>query len=565
MRCAFVSFLVKHFGKNYTAPVYTDSSDCNKTKFYYLNIDGDVLNAKSIIYMPNIKRDKEKSPYWTHRNTAKCWFNEHSLNNCNDVIIAEGEKTASLLYCMFNGNIACIATGGATNLKFNFDLLQNKRILLLPDNDKPGEVWKDNLSDKLNDLSCGYKSCSVEYLSLNLNLSDFSDMGDVIVEQLNNSNSEYLAALYDFIYSELSDIKINRIKNRGGILSFGDMKQYEDEKVEFLIDGIIPCNNLVAIVAPPDTGKSQFARQLCLSICFNATEFAGFKLNTTKRKCLFVSTEDSFLNSKESIFKQVKFFEDYDLSQIDEYFHFVYYDSSEPENFMNLLMDFTKNKDVALIVIDSLSDIFPGSELNNNSEMRKYLKTYFDITNNRGCTILFVHHLAKHQYRKKASQEAALGASAFVAKLRTLLDLRNNPNDSNIKYLSITKGNYASKEQKSLSYELFFSEDTLCYSFTGNRINPNDESKSIINNQLVINREDWIKFWGYKTIKTADILEWAWENYQIKERNAYHAINVAIAAKIIIKIGHGLYKLSSLSGDEEIDNNSLFNKNSDEV
>lgn len=77
-----------------------------------------------------------------------CFFNECAISTANTVFIVESEKTAVIATLYFKqSDFAFIATGGAAKLNALLDtklpLLQDKRVVLLPDNDAAGNGWMD--------------------------------------------------------------------------------------------------------------------------------------------------------------------------------------------------------------------------------------------------------------------------------------------------------------------------------------------------------------------------------------------------------------------------------------
>ena len=64
------------------------------------------------------------------------------------------------------------------------------------------------------------------------------------------------------------------------------------QKIDFLVDKLIPKGTLCALVGESDTGKSSFLRQLAISLVYGDSDFLGFKLNNVCKNVIYVSTED---------------------------------------------------------------------------------------------------------------------------------------------------------------------------------------------------------------------------------------------------------------------------------
>ena len=65
------------------------------------------------------------------------------------------------------------------------------------------------------------------------------------------------------------------------------------------------------------------------------------------------------------------------------------------------------------------------------------------------------------------SKNNILGSQGFEGKMRTVIELRSDPNSLGMRHLSILKGNYFDEEHKSMSYDLVFEDRE--FSATGNR------------------------------------------------------------------------------------------------
>jgi hypothetical protein len=77
-----------------------------------------------------------------------CFFNECAISGVHTVFVVESEKTAVVATLYFNeADFAFVATGGAQKLQSllsaKLPILENKRVVLLPDNDAAGSGWMD--------------------------------------------------------------------------------------------------------------------------------------------------------------------------------------------------------------------------------------------------------------------------------------------------------------------------------------------------------------------------------------------------------------------------------------
>jgi len=233
---------------------------------------------------------------------------------------------------------------------------------------------------------------------------------------------------------------------------------------KFLINPLFPQKGTAVLAGKPDTGKSQFARQLCISVALGEKTFLDFELTPFYNKAIYVATEDDKDVSAYLLNKQFNGLN----KEVVENLRFIFADTLEQDEIL-LELDKALTKEPAdLVVIDSFGDIFNGTDSNNNIAMRNTVKTFDKIAKKHNCLILFVHHINKSSYKLAPGQEHIQGGSGLVQKIRLALILSEG--QGNTRYLSIVKGNYCPKEYKTNSLALEFSEDTFLFKNTGQTI-----------------------------------------------------------------------------------------------
>lgn len=240
------------------------------------------------------------------------------------------------------------------------------------------------------------------------------------------------------------------------LMALGSIQQ------KYLMPPILPQKGCAVLAGKPDTGKSQFARQLCIQIASENNKFLNFDLTPTRKKALYVATEDDI--------GSVKFLTDRQFKGLDKPFNdnlrFIFADVLTQEEIFNTLKKELDKEPVDLVVVDSFGDIFKNSDSNNNMAMRNTVKDFDRLAKKYDCLILFVHHINKGGYRQSPGQEHIQGGSGLVQKVRLALQLSEG--DGDIRYLSVVKGNYCPKQYKANSLELLFSEQTFLFKNTGN-------------------------------------------------------------------------------------------------
>ena len=61
---------------------------------------------------------------------------------------------------------------------------------------------------------------------------------------------------------------------------------------KYIMKPFLPQIGTAVLVGKPDTGKSQFARQLCIQIASGDDKFLDFDLTPIRKKALYFATED---------------------------------------------------------------------------------------------------------------------------------------------------------------------------------------------------------------------------------------------------------------------------------
>jgi RecA-family ATPase len=257
---------------------------------------------------------------------------------------------------------------------------------------------------------------------------------------------------------------------------------------QHLIEPIMRKTGTGLIVGVPDTGKSQFVRQLALSIVNGEQKFLGFNLCPVHKKVVFVVTEDDKYSTKDALSKQVG----NNHAKTGE-LRFIFAEDMDTKAIIKHLDQTLKQFPSDLVIIDAFGDVFQGLDSNNNMAMRNSIAPFTKIAKEHDTFILFVHHVNKASYNETPNQKSIQGGSGLVQKVRLAMQLSKGPDD--VRYLSVIKGNHVAREHKDQAYELIFDETTLTYSNTGNRI-LNDQigenNKRVKTKNKISNHEEWL-------------------------------------------------------------------------
>ena len=354
------------------------------------------------------------------------------------------EATGYSVVCAFNaGNLKTVAT-----------LLRQKydgTIIICADNDeKPGRDSNPGLKSGNDAASLIGAKCVYPVFNNNEG-TDFNDLA--AVKGLTSVKSTINAVL------DGKPIDVNR-SNVVDILSCFNEAPMERE---WLIDGLMPCGKVGAIVGAGGTGKSNLA-MIMARVIATGFDVAGFQ-NKTPRRVLVVNVEDD----KYDIHRRLYAMNDvYPLREGEMYYlqqnlliysgmghvkPFMRVDGSNPvfTEWAGWLDRSIGNTGAQCVILDTRSRLY-GLDENNNDHASQWLSMLESMVNKHGCNFTTIHHVGKGS--KGHDQNNARGASAFVDNCRFVLSLSPMDDgtakyyglkDEQWKYFSMTasKSNYA--------------------------------------------------------------------------------------------------------------------------
>jgi archaellum biogenesis ATPase FlaH len=373
------------------------------------------------------------------------------------VFITGGEK--DVLTLAAHGFHAISLNSETSNIDNNSLVeLRNKfeKIIVLYDNDNTGVVHSEKIAS-----SYGlYKLTLPELPNNGKDISDFYKQNGSL-EQFNELISETLKSAPKAALNEDKSVY-----NAVELLALGNLEP------QYLMSPILPQKGTAVLAGKPDTGKSQFVRQLCIQIANGIPKFLDFDLNIQHQSAIYVSTEDGLEATSFLLNKQLKGLE----VTAKENLRFMIADTLEQEEILDQLdKELTKQK-ADLVIVDSFGDIFKGGDSNNNMAMRNTVKIFDKVAKKHDCLIMFVHHINKGAYRVAPGQEHIQGGAGLLQKVR--LGIQLSEGEGNLRYFTVVKGNYCPKEYKENTIILEFSEDNFLFNNTGKLIPTSDINNS---------------------------------------------------------------------------------------
>lgn len=234
-----------------------------------------------------------------------------------------------------------------------------------------------------------------------------------------------------------------------------DLLSEDIDKIPCLIEPIFHRVGLAALIGSSDSGKSAMLRQLGVSVV-TGKDFLGWKVTPKYFCAYYVSTEDDKTAIASLLKKQNKVWN----MQADDLENLVFV--FDTEDLIVRLEKMLIEKPADIIIIDAFSDIFSG-QLYETNKVRECLNEYNRLAQKYGCLVVFLHHTNKRSDDLAPSKHNALGSQGFEAKMRLMIELKNNKVIPENKFFCIVKGNYLSSSYKTKAYNVSF-DDNLTFS-----------------------------------------------------------------------------------------------------
>lgn len=249
-----------------------------------------------------------------------------------------------------------------------------------------------------------------------------------------------------------------------------ELLNLEITDLPWLVQKVFPKVALAAISGGSDTGKSAFLRQLTIAICTGEESFLGFELKAEHKRAIYVSTEDDLVSTSYLLNKQSKGTDNVDKL---EGLRFMF----DSENIIESLDAELKREPVDLVILDTPTDMF-NIDLNSSTATRNMLSKFNDLARKHRCLIISLLHVTKASESGLASKNNIVGSQSLQAKMRVVIELKKDPNNSQNRLLYIVKGNYHSSAEKQSAVVLFFDSD-LTFHNAGNLINASIRSEDL--------------------------------------------------------------------------------------
>ena len=241
-----------------------------------------------------------------------------------------------------------------------------------------------------------------------------------------------------------------------------DMLSSSTEQMDYLVAPLLPRVGVAALVGSSDSGKSTLLRGLAMAISSGARHYLGFELRPKHHSAIYISTEDDAAAIGALMQRQLE-----ELCTPKEAYatlDFIF----DTDNLMANLEAMLEDKPRDLVIVDAFADLYTGP-MNENNRVRSFINAFSQLAIKHNTLVLFLHHTGKRTESLAPSKHNAIGSQGFEAKMRLMMELRQDPERHDIRHLCVVKGNYLSAQYKHDSFELRFTP-ALNFEATGERV-----------------------------------------------------------------------------------------------
>jgi len=350
----------------------------------------------------------------------------------------------------------------------------------------------------------------------------------------------------------IEEIPTKEMADDGTSISAVELMSRQIEEIPCLVKPILHKTGLACIVGSSDTGKSSLLRYLCICVVSGKSDFLGFPIHAEHKRAFYVSTEDDEIAISYLLRKQNEDLRE-DISNF-EGLRFVF----ETENLVQTLDEALTNHPADLVCIDAFGDIYRGG-MNEGNQVRGFLNNYSQLGQKHQCLVLFLHHCGKRTENYLPSKNNIIGSQAFEAKMRLVMELRNDMANETLKHLCIVKGNYLPPDYKNESYRLQFT-DNMTFINTGERTpfesltktasDRRDENEQIGDNRQ---KEMFEVLLSDRALSYSDLYGRIMEAEKVSIATAKRRIETATEAGIIFKGEDGKYSFSREISVEDVE------------
>ncbi|MCP4097432.1 MAG: AAA family ATPase [Planctomycetaceae bacterium] len=325
------------------------------------------------------------------------------------VVIVEGEKAVEALQPLLPDHIVVTWCGGTGQLgKADFSALQDRKVIIWPDNDEPGHKAAKDICKLLP---------KARAIDIPKQAPDKWDAADAIAAGMQPDAIKTLLQTAD---SNLPQIECGM---QGMPTSFDKAKAM---RPEIIIDGLLYARSKMLVGGAAKAGKSHFVMDLVASLC-NGMPFLKWAPARPFR-VLYADFELHEWEFRERAGKAFKWCIPDTFGRLSLRKH---YDVRSPQEISKVL-DRIDASQWDVIVLDCLYKFNQAEDENDNSQMQAICAWMDKIIAQYEITPILIHHFGKGSQAGKSVIDRFRGASSLVGDMDAILSLTPHEEDKNI-------------------------------------------------------------------------------------------------------------------------------------
>jgi len=318
---------------------------------------------------------------WSQGDGPHPWplYRQNSLENPGLVFVVEGEKCADTLTAL--GFAATTSPHGAGSArKANWAALEGREIAILPDNDAPGEKYAREVASLLTGST---KIVKLPGLEIGEDIADWIRAGGSKKRLLRLvSRAPEIKSGDSFLSQKSSENLGNASLFRP--LKIGDFYKNTPDKIEWLIENLIPKGTLCALAGIMKTGKTELATQMVAALA-RGGEILNYPTRKTKTLILALEGHPAELRRRLAA---------HGVQPENEVFIHNGRLPNTAEQ-VNEIAEFIGANGIELAVLDSWAAFSGVDDENSNAHVLQALQPLRVLIERTGATVLLVAHSKK--------------------------------------------------------------------------------------------------------------------------------------------------------------------------
>ena len=355
------------------------------------------------------------------------------------VFVCEGEKAADAAVSI--GLNATTSSGGSNAAhKSDWSTLAGKYVVIVRDNDKPGQKFAETVAGILVSLGCEVRIIDLKddwpELPEQGDLDDWLEGHDAVDTEVLRERIEALVTAADIWAPQPGDsvAPIERLK-----LNWRRVSDVEPVELEWLWPGLIPLGKLTLFAGDPGLGKSFVTVDMAARVSRGA-EWPDQAGEQQVGSVIILACEDDVadtirprLDRAGANVAKIVVIDSVNAGSRDRAF-------SLDDDLPRLRELIAELGDVRLLIIDPISAYLGSVDSHKNAEVRALLAPLADLAAECRLAVVAINHLTKGSGK---AVYRSMGSIAFAAAARAVWNFYKDPDDEKRRLMMPTKMNLA--------------------------------------------------------------------------------------------------------------------------